>query len=67
MWLTALFQAIKSFFENLLPWSKKWADDSSAAGKREQAAKQEMQAEVKKDGQESMDNYLNAKSRKRRR
>lgn len=67
MWLQALFQAITEFFKNLLPWSQRYAQKATDADKREQEAKLEMRKEVKKDGQESMDSYLNAKSRKRKR
>jgi hypothetical protein len=58
MWLTALFEAIKSFFDNLLPWSKRWAEKETQQDKDVKQAQANMDEAVKKGDWHEMDNSV---------
>ena len=66
MWL-GIVALLNKLLDLINPWSARWANKATEADKRVEKAKEEMQAEVKNEGQESVDRYLNSKSRKRRR
>jgi hypothetical protein len=66
MWLAILAFLTKAL-DLLNPWSKFWANKAEDSEKRTRQADSDMQKEIKNEGQESMDDYFNAKSRKRKR
>lgn len=65
MWLS-----IVAFLSKLLdlfnPWSKMWADEKSKSNVRKQQAQVDIEKAVKEDGVKGMDNYWNARSRRKR-
>lgn len=65
MWL-GIIAIIGKVLDLLNPWSKFWADKASESEKRKQKAREDQTKEVKNEGQESMDNFWSARSRRKR-
>lgn len=63
----AVIALVGKVFDFLNPWSPYWVEKLKRSDARKEAAQVEIEKEVKNEGQESMDNYWNARARKRRR
>jgi len=66
MWL-GIIALINKVLDLINPWSARWANKATESDKRVLKAHDEMVKEIEIEGQKSMDAYLNAKSRKRKR